>query len=208
MAVLSVDSSPELVTWLPGIPVAEQHATAGWFQRAKAAEEATFRTQVMRLASRRLSALERAETLDLTRDCADRTEPDWSVIVKRDAHVVSYAGISHRVVQVGDLRVPIGGISAVTTKVDWRGRGYAQAILANAAAFIAMTLWAPFAVVICPEEDASFYLRLGWQAVGGRIWCDMGQGRSQLSQATALSLPVQGHAEWPTGDLDLCGKPW
>jgi predicted acetyltransferase len=130
------------------------------------------------------------------------------MLVKADGHVVAHAGIIYRVIQVGNLRVPVAGIGAVMTLPDWRRRGYARAMLANATAFAALQLWAPFAVVICPKEDSGFYRHLGWQIAEAPIWCDQPGGQVMLEHEVAVYLACQGDAEWPSGSIDLGGTPW
>lgn len=204
---------------------ADRNHPQDWYQRALAAESVTSRMNVLRLAVSNLSPREREETHVLTRHrlpgvdgknqsahpAADErvwAASTWSVMVKADQRVVTHAGILYRVIQVGDLRVPVGGISGVTTLGEWRGRGYARAVLANAAAFTAVWLWAPFALVLCPPEDSAFYAKLGWRIAEAPIWCEHAGGRARLADQLAVSLPCQGEVEWPSGPIDLCGAPW
>jgi aminoglycoside 2'-N-acetyltransferase I len=133
--------------------------------------------------------------------------PVWAVLVKSGGRVVSHAGILLRVVQVGDKRVPVGGIGGVTTLPEWRRRGCATATLTKAAEFIGGTLGLEFAMVLCTEPLVPFYCMRGWQAVEGPIVCVQPQGRLALSQAVAMVLPLRSTA-WPKGTIDLCGAPW
>ena len=93
------------------------------------------------------------------------------------------------------------------TLPDWRRRGYARAMMANATAFAGLQLWAPFAVVICPKEDAGFYQHLGWQVAEAPIWCEQPGGQVRLEDELALYLACQGGAEWPSGSIDLWRYP-
>ena len=130
------------------------------------------------------------------------------MLIKSGQRVVAHAGIIYRVIQVDQLRIPVAGIGGVMTLPDWRRRGYARAMLANATAFAGLQLWAPFAVVICPEEDAGFYEHLGWQVAEAPIWCEQPGGQVRLEDELALYLACQGDAEWPSGSIDLGGTPW
>ena len=132
----------------------------------------------------------------------------WSVMVKADQRVVTHAGILYRIIQVGDIRVPVGGITSVITHSDWRGRGYARAALARAAAFVAVWLWALFELAICRRKDTDFYEMLGWRVAEAPIWCEQPGGRVRLEGEVAVFLPCQGDAEWPSGTIDLGGRPW
>jgi hypothetical protein len=94
------------------------------------------------------------------------------------------------------------------TQSNWRGRGYARAALARATAFVAIWLWAPFALTICPRQDTRFYELLGWRVAEAPIWCEQPGGRVKLEAEVAVVLPCQGEAAWPSGMIDLCGPPW
>ena len=197
----------------------------GWYQRTLAADAAALGLNVLQLAVGNLSPEERQETQVFTRHTLDRsvertrplalpadsyawTAPTWSVLVKADQRVVTHAGIIYRVIRVGQLRVPVGGIGGVMTLHDWRGHGYARAALAHAAAFVGMQLWAPFALVMCPRKDAGFYEHIGWHVAEAVIWCEQRGGRVMLEDEVAAFLPCQGEAEWPSGPIDLGGTPW
>jgi aminoglycoside 2'-N-acetyltransferase I len=220
-------NTPESADWLPGVPTdsAMKGDPQGWFQRALMVDTAAARVNVLQLAVENLSPDERRQTLAFTRHTLDHTlgavrpfalpadtyswnPPSWSALIKSGQRVVAHAGIIYRVLQVGQLRVPVAGIGGVMTLPDWRRRGYARALLANATAFAALQLWAPFAMVICPKEDSSFYQHLGWQVAEAPIWCEQPGGRIRLQNELALYLACQGDAEWPSGSIDLGGTPW
>ncbi len=213
--------------WLAAVSTSEAALDDphGWYQRALAADGAGPGVSVLQLAVGNLSAEELHETQAFTRHTLDHsverirplalpadsyswTAPTWSVLVKADQRVVTHAGILYRVIQVGQLRVPVGGIGGVMTLHDWRRHGYARAALAHATAFVGMQLWAPFAVVICPRKDTGFYEHIGWHVAEARIWCEQPGGRVTLEDEVAVFLPCQGEAEWPSGPIDLGGTPW
>jgi len=217
----------ERAAWLAAVPTApaDNSDPYGWYQRTLSADADTRGVNVLSLAVSSLSPRERAETHTFTRHTlepmdahlqpfallADRytwAQPMWSVMVKADQRVVTHAGILYRIIQVGDIRVPVGGITSVITYSDWRGRGYARAVLARAAAFVAVWLWAPFALAICRRKDTDFYEMLGWRVAEAPIWCEQPGGRVRLEGEVAVFLPCQGDAEWPSGTIDLGGPPW
>src|SRR5919202_2713539 len=175
--------------WLTAVPLtsAARVDARGWYQHALGVDSASVAKDVVRLAVRDLSPSEREATHALTPHplvgmdadgniLAVTPEQDvlaalnWSVMARADQRVVTHAGILYRVIQVGDLRVPVGGISGVMTLADWRGRGYARAVVASATAFVGMWLWAPFALIICPPQASAFYERLGWRNADAAIW--------------------------------------
>jgi hypothetical protein len=222
-----VAAPSERAAWLTAVPntPADQRAPNGWYQHALSAEAGKRGVNVLCLAVSSLSPRERAETHTFTRHTLEPMDPHlrpfalranlytwaaptWSVMVKADQRVVTHAGILYRVIQVGDLRVPVGGITTVMTQSEWRGRGHARAALARATAFVAGWLWAPFAVTICRREEAGFHEMLGWRVAEAPIWCEQPGGRVRLEGEVAVLVPCQGDAEWPSGTIDLCGPPW
>src|SRR5690348_2258119 len=107
----------EPVGWLKAVPTsaADRNHPAAWYQQALAVDSATSATHVARLATKNLSARERAETRILTRHPLDGMDtaglalvahpelkyawatPTWSVLVKAGDRVVTHAGIVYRV---------------------------------------------------------------------------------------------------------------
>lgn len=79
----------------------------------------------------------------------------WCVLVKTEQRVVSYAGTLHQVGQVGEQRLAVGGIGSVMTLPAWRGRGCARAAPKSPGLRGSLAV-APFALAICPRDEASF----------------------------------------------------
>ena len=213
--------------WLPAVSASRDalEDPQGWYQRELTEESVTTGINVVQLAVGNLSPDERLQAEAFTRHTLQRSlervrpfalpansytwaSPTWSALVKADQRVVAHAGIMYRVIQIGDLRVPVGGIAGVMTLSGWRQRGYARAMLAKATAFVGMQLWAPFAVVICPTDDTGFYEHIGWRVAEGAIWCEQPGGHVKLEGEAVLFAPCQGDADWPSGPIDLCGAPW
>jgi aminoglycoside 2'-N-acetyltransferase I len=220
-------AQPESAHWLAGVSPssATTDDPAGWYQRALAAHPVVAGARISQLSVANLSADERQQLLAFTRHTLDHgldrvrpfalpadsyrwTAPTWSVLVKADSRVVAHAGITYRVVEVDDLRVPVAGIGGVMTLPDWRRHGCARAALSSATAFAGLQLWAPFALVICPEEDTAFYQHLGWRIAQSPIWCEQPGGPVRLAHELALYLACQGDADWPSGPIHLRGAPW
>jgi GNAT superfamily N-acetyltransferase len=220
-------NTPESADWLPGVSTDStmKGDPQGWFQRALAVDTAAAQVNVLQLAVENLAPDERRQTLAFTRHTLDHTlgtvrplalpadtytwtPPTWSALIKFGQRVVAHVGITYRVIQVGQLGVPVAGIGGVMTLPDWRRRGYARALLTNATAFAAVQLWAPFAMVICPKEDTGFYQHLGWQIAEAPILCAQPGGQVRLEHEVAVYLACQGDAEWHSGSIDLGGTPW
>lgn len=219
---------PPATRWLPAVATSREALDdrQGWYQRTLATElRTTTGINVVQLAVDNLSPAERQQTSTFTRHTLRRsvdsvrplslpadtyawTGPTWSAMVKQDARVITHVGILYRVVQVGSLRVAVGGIGGVMTLSEWRGRGYARAALAGATAFVGTQLWAPFALAICPTDDVAFYEHLGWTVADGPVACEQSGRRVTLPHECAVVLACQGDAAWPGGSIDLLGLPW
>jgi GNAT superfamily N-acetyltransferase len=200
-------SSNAAVAWRPGAQLSAEAVIdpGGWFQRARRAEQ-HIRPRVVHLPADRLSVAERSDIAVLRGGRAPtQTPPTWSVMVKAGSHVVAHADIGYRVIQIGQARMPVGAISQVAIGEAYRGRGYGRSILASTVSFVGVWLWAPFAVVICPRADASFYTHLGWSI---RDTSAPPGDLSNSADLVVVSIRCQDAAAWPTGALDLGGPPW
>jgi hypothetical protein len=217
MAATIANPTPQL-RWMPAIDPTSvsRNDPSGWYRRALAVDSVSSAKHVIRLAVSNLSDSERDAIRTLKSDGAVRSiadaeiasPPMWSVMAKPDQHVVSQTGILYRVIRVGDVLLPVGGLSNVMTVAQTRGHGYARAVVASATAFVGVWLWAPFALVLCVADSTGFYDRLGWRKVNEPISCNGPGGYQALTDHLAMVLPCQGEAEWPRGPIDLCGAPW
>src|SRR5512141_3031961 len=91
--------------------------------------------------------------------------PDWAVMVWEDEELVSNVHIIDRVVQVGGQAVHVGGIGNISTKVEWRKRGYASAALKVATEFLADPLKVDFGLMTATDAVRPIYEKLGWRMV-------------------------------------------
>jgi predicted acetyltransferase len=119
--------------------------------------------------------------------------------------VVAHAGIVYRVIRVGNVRVPVGGMTGVGMLPEWRGRGKARVVVDSLVAFVGVWLWAPFAMVMCSPDATEFYTGSGWRATTAAVWCEPANGERKRMKRVAMVFPCQGEAEWPEGDIDLWG---
>jgi GNAT superfamily N-acetyltransferase len=132
--------------------------------------------------------------------------PDWYVVALLDSILVGRLGIVERSVAAGAHTIPVGGVSGVITHWEWRGGGIARAVLNRAMVFIASELEADFALLLCRQEIAPFYTRLGWKLVQGATTFLQPTGKVVYPKLTMVY--ACGEGRWPDGAVDLCGLPW
>ncbi len=133
-------------------------------------------------------------------------DPDWAVMVWEDEELVSNVHIIERVIRVGSRAVRVGGIGNISTKVEWRKRGYASAALKVAMEFLVNPLQAEFGLMTATEAVKPIYEKMGWTMVADSLLMEQPEGK-QLFNYPVLILPVIAQ-DWPAGPIDLCGLPW
>ncbi len=134
------------------------------------------------------------------------TDPDWAVMVWEDEELVSNVHIIERVIRVGSRKVRVGGIGNISTKVEWRKRGYASAALKTAMEFLANPLQVEFGLMTATETVKPIYEKMGWKMVADTLMMEQPEGKAPYNYPV-LVLPVAAR-EWPAGSIDLCGLPW
>ena len=133
-------------------------------------------------------------------------ENDWHVVVRVDGIIVSHVGIVERTGTVDGHPVDLGGIGAVATLPGMQKRGLAAAAMLMASGFMQDSLKVDFGFLVCSQETARFYRKLGWQEVAGPVIFDQPQGKITFREVAMILVCVK--KEWPTGIIDLCGLPW
>lgn len=132
--------------------------------------------------------------------------PEWYVVALLDSILVGRLGIVERGVSVGEYTILVGGVSGVITHREWRRLGIARAVLDRAVGFIRGELGAEFALLLCRQEVAPFYARLGWELTRGVTTFLQPTGKVVYPRLTMIY--ACGQERWPDGDVDLCGLPW
>ena len=139
-------------------------------------------------------------------DGIDWSSPEWWAVGRLAGRIVSITGILKRRVQVGERTLVVGGISGVATHPDHQRRGFASALLRQAAEFMHADLKVAFGFLVCGEHTVPFYGKLGWEVVEAEMVFEF-RGAKRLFQGTMMVLPL-GEKLWPAGKIDLCGLPW
>jgi len=131
----------------------------------------------------------------------------WHILVRDDAgQIVSHVGVLTRTVLLDGAPMYIGGVGGVKTHPEARGRGYASAAMARAAAFFADEAQVPFAFLVTLDRR-SFYERLNWQRFSGIVNVEQPGGTIHFTANEPMVYSVRRLA--PTaGVLDLQGLPW
>jgi GNAT superfamily N-acetyltransferase len=132
----------------------------------------------------------------------------WCCLARVDGELVGNLAILKRTVLVGDIAVDVGGIGAVTTHEDSRGRGVAAALLDCATRAMRDKLNVAFGLLICRPAVANVYSGQGWQAVPTETHFAQPVGTVSYPGLTMI-ISLQNQP-WPaaTGDIDLQGLPW
>jgi GNAT superfamily N-acetyltransferase len=132
--------------------------------------------------------------------------PEWMLLGYADGAQVAQIGLLACSVQVGMVSVRVTGIGGVATDAAWRGKGYAQVLMGEAARVAREQMETGFGLLACEPGMVPFYARLGWQVVGAPVWIVSGGVRQTLPMPSmVLTL---GERAWPDGTVDLGGAPW
>jgi len=140
-------------------------------------------------------------------DGVDWADPQWRILVRRNGELVSHVGLLEREVQVGDLRVSVGGVCGVVTRPDRRGCGYAGRALRRAEDFMRGDVGLDFGMLTCKHEMKSFYTRCGWRASKHQAICQLPSGPGVIDGHVTMVLECSD-VRWPPGSIDLLGTPW
>jgi predicted acetyltransferase len=123
-----------------------------------------------------------------------------------DGTIVSQVQVLHRVITVDGQPIPVGGIGGVATHPDFQRRGFAEALMRRAEAYLRDELKVPFGLLVCSDYREKYYQKLGWQTVAGPMVFETQGGKRQWNEL-AMVLPLT-NVPWPVGIIDVCGKPW
>jgi GNAT superfamily N-acetyltransferase len=132
--------------------------------------------------------------------------PQWHALTSFDAVLVSYLRIFERTISVGEETLRVSGVGGVMTLPEWRQRGLASITLRRAAGFMRDESRVDYALLLCRDEVARVYTKLGWETVAGPTTFEQPSGRAMYPHHTMV-LRFTARA-WPSGPIDLCGLPW
>jgi GNAT superfamily N-acetyltransferase len=122
--------------------------------------------------------------------------------------LVAQAGVTHRVIRVGDLVAKTIGVVDLCVRHDHRSRGIATALLEEITSY-ARECGVDFVVLFADRHD--LYLRAGWALVANRCsWLKIDDHHSLGlaegdSRAACLMVKPIGYLAWPPGEVDMLG---
>ena len=134
-------------------------------------------------------------------------DPDLRVLVQDDAgDLVCHVGIFRREVTWNGRKMRAGGIGAVATRDDRRGRGYASIALNPAVQTLKDERSIDFALLFCEPHHAPFYVARGWKPFDGEIYAEQAGGRIRFEAIAPHVFALRRGVQ--RGVIDLCGLPW
>ncbi|HSN87482.1 MAG TPA: GNAT family N-acetyltransferase [Thermoanaerobaculia bacterium] len=133
-------------------------------------------------------------------------EKDWHFFLDVDGEPVSHVGVLRQDVLVDGVPVPVAGLGGVITAPGFQGRGFAQALLREAVAFMTDELDADFGFLFCLPRLIPFYERLGWQTLPRPVLIEQPGGVMEFP-FESMVLPLRGRP-WPPGRVETQSLPW
>lgn len=117
-----------------------------------------------------------------------------------------HVGIYFRTVIWNGHKVHAGGIGGVSTRDDFRRRGYASLALDAAVQTMRANEAVKFAILFCEPHNHAFYEARGWRRFTGEIFCEQPEGRVRFAAMTPFVFDIVRAPR--QGAIDLCGLPW
>ena len=133
-------------------------------------------------------------------------QPAWRLFVFHAGEPVSHLALVDTTVQVGTTRRHVGGVSAVMTPMQWRGRGFVYPLMREAAVVMRARMAADSGLLSCSERLLPLYARCGWGRIEAPVYFRQSFGRVLWEEET-MFLPVL-EPDWPPGEIDLLGPAW
>jgi GNAT superfamily N-acetyltransferase len=133
-------------------------------------------------------------------------EKDWHFFVDVDGEPVSHVGVLRHDVRVDGVPVPVAGLGGVITEPGFQGRGFAQALLREAVAFMRDELGADFGFLFCLPRLVLFYEGQGWRTLPRPIRIEQPGGALE-SPVEVMVLPLRDRP-WPPGKVETQSLPW
>jgi predicted acetyltransferase len=133
--------------------------------------------------------------------------PEQSLLIECDGAIASHVRCSRRMMRVGEALVDLGAVSSVATLPEYRGRGYASALMQAAVDYMCRR---GDQVSMLFTSIQPFYERLGWVTYP-RYWVQkkLTGNRAKLTRRLSSTTPPEGVSIRPVDrerDQDPCAK--
>jgi GNAT superfamily N-acetyltransferase len=139
------------------------------------------------------------------------SRPAWRVIaVGDDGKVIGHIAVVVRTVSVGPGRVPVksAGIQSVFVRLEHRGKGLSDKIMAQAMAE-AERRQLDAGVLFCAPKYEHVYKRMGWIRINADVLMRKEQGRAVPIPGKNITMVFPlNEKEFPIGQIDLEGPDW
>ncbi len=132
---------------------------------------------------------------------------DLSFVGREEGRPVSHVGLVRHELKLPSEPVLLGGVAAVLTVPDVRGKGYASRTLEAACAFLRDEWRCDAGMLFCFPRLVPFYERLGWRVLPNRVLVHQVGGSGPVPEEHVMVLPFRKIA-WPEGDIRLGSPPW
>ena len=123
-----------------------------------------------------------------------------------DGSLACHVGIYFRTIDWNGHKIHVGGIGAVMTREDCRGRGLASVALNAAIETMRANEAARFALLFCEPHNVAFYQARGWHAFEGEVYCEQPGGRIRFEAMAPFVFDIRRAPR--QGVIDLQGPPW
>ena len=136
------------------------------------------------------------------------SKPDWSVVMTNgEAKVICFLNIVEREAIFDGVKVKIAGINHLITTKSFRGKGHGKAVMEETHRFVFNKLKVKFALLLCGDDVAKFYEKLGWKKFKGQLVYN----QPSLEEKVVWKQNVFIYTQSENRDyrlIDLCGLPW
>ncbi|MBN1435922.1 MAG: GNAT family N-acetyltransferase [Sedimentisphaerales bacterium] len=138
------------------------------------------------------------------------TEPIYRVLgLDGEGVVQGHIAVVEQTITVGGESLAVAGVQSVAVRLGYRGRRIADDLL-KAAMAEAKRRDLDVGLLFCREELMKVYERCGWLWLGPRLTLMLDEHGSEVEipeKNVVMYYPL-GVVEFPTGDINLCGRDW
>lgn len=125
--------------------------------------------------------------------------------------IVGHVGWAKRAITVGGEAVTIAGVGGVLVSPAGRGAHLGQRLMEAAHQSMLADPGIQFSYLGCDESVTAFYSSCGWHRISApERWTNRdGEEIASPPGQPLFIRPVHDRADhWPTGEVDLKGRPW